>query len=63
MVSAQTAAEYFNVFSRPKFERYVSLETRLAFIENIISNALAVEPTERINACRDPKGNMSWNWL
>jgi len=58
LVSAETAAEYFDVFSRPKFEKYVSLETRLAFIENIISNALAVEPKERINACRDPKDNM-----
>jgi len=58
LVSAETASEYFNVFSRPKFEKYVSLETRLAFIENIISNALSVEPKERINACRDPKDNM-----
>src|ERR1700677_885916 len=58
LVSAETASEYFNVFSRPKFERYVSLETRLDFIENIISNALAAEPAERINACRDPKDNM-----
>jgi uncharacterized protein len=57
LVSAETASEYFNVFSRSKFEKYVSLETRLAFIENIISNALAVEPKERVDACRDPKDN------
>ena len=57
LVSAETASEYFNVFSRSKFEKYVSLETRLTFIENIISNALAVEPKERVDACRDPKDN------
>ncbi len=57
LVSADTASEYFNVFSRSKFEKYISLETRMAFIENIISNALAVEPNERITACRDPKDN------
>jgi len=57
LVSPQTAAEYFNVFSRTKFERYVSLELRLAFIENIISNAFEVLPIEKVNACRDPKDN------
>jgi len=30
----------------------------LAFIENIISNSLAIEPKERIVVCRDPKDNM-----
>ncbi|MFI5137352.1 MAG: putative toxin-antitoxin system toxin component, PIN family [Sphingobacteriales bacterium] len=57
LVSAETASEYFNVFSRPKFEKYVSLEIRLAFIENIISNALQIEPKERVIICRDPKDN------
>ncbi len=45
------------MFSRPKFEKYVSLETRLAFIENIISNAFPVQIKEKINICRDPKDN------
>ncbi len=45
----------FDVFSRPKFEKYVNLEARLAFIENITSNSFVIEPTERIVACRDPK--------
>jgi putative PIN family toxin of toxin-antitoxin system len=57
LVSAETASEYFTVFSRNKFERYVSLETRIAFIENIISNALYVEPVVKVAVCRDPKDN------
>jgi putative PIN family toxin of toxin-antitoxin system len=46
------------VFSRPKFEKYISLETRLSFVENIISNALVLEPKDKVNICRDPKDNM-----
>ncbi|MDR3695696.1 PIN domain-containing protein [Mucilaginibacter sp.] len=31
LVSSEIASEYFNVFSRPKFEKYVSLITRISF--------------------------------
>jgi uncharacterized protein len=57
LISAEIASEYFDVFSRPKFEKYVSLDTRMAFIENIISYALSIEPKEKITACRDAKDN------
>jgi putative PIN family toxin of toxin-antitoxin system len=57
LISSEIASEYFNVFSRPKFEKYVSLETRLAFIENIISNSFPIEIKEKIIVCRDPKDN------
>lgn len=42
LISSEISIEYFNVFSRPKFDRYTSLEIRLAFIENIITNAMPV---------------------
>lgn len=58
LVSAETSAEYFTVFCRPKSGKYLSLEIRLSFIENIISAALAVEINKLIIACRDPKDNM-----
>lgn len=58
LISAEIASEYFAVFSRPKFEKYVSLEIRLAFIENIIANSISVEPKGKFNVCRDPKDNM-----
>jgi len=58
LISAETSSEYFSVFCRSKFDKYVSLELRIAFIENIISNALTVEIKELITACRDPKDNM-----
>ncbi len=55
LVSAEIAHEYFEVFSRSKFDRYISLETRLGFIENIITNALPIQVNEHIAVCRDPK--------
>jgi putative PIN family toxin of toxin-antitoxin system len=57
LISADIEHEYFNVFSRSKFDKYLSLETRLAFIENIITNALPVEVKENITLSRDPKDN------
>lgn len=57
LISAEIASEYFIVFTRDKFEKYVTLETRIAFIENIIANALIIEPVLKINACRDSKDN------
>lgn len=55
LMSSETAYEYFDVFSRSKFDRFILLETRLSFIQNIIGNALPVEIEERITICRDPK--------
>jgi len=57
LISAEIASEYFTVFARDKFEKYVTLETRIAFIENIITNALIIEPVTKINVCRDSKDN------
>lgn len=57
IISSEITSEYFNVFTRPKFEKYLSLEIRMAFIENVISNAVAVIPTETVSVCRDPKDN------
>ncbi|HLZ16138.1 MAG TPA: putative toxin-antitoxin system toxin component, PIN family [Cyclobacteriaceae bacterium] len=58
LISPSTAAEYFTTFTKPKFDKYLSLEIRIAFIENIISNALSVEIKEIVTVCRDPKDNM-----
>lgn len=58
LISSEIAEEYFSVFSRSKFDKYLSLQTRIAFIENILTNALSIEITENVNICRDPKDNM-----
>jgi predicted nucleic acid-binding protein len=35
LVSPEIADEYFEVFSRSKFDKYVSLEMRMAFLSEI----------------------------
>ena len=55
LVSDEIIAEYLIVFAREKFNRWLSLEIRIAFIENIISNALPIQIVESIQECRDPK--------
>src|SRR5690606_20919273 len=53
--SDEIVAEYVIVFSREKFNRWVKMETRIDFIENIISNSISINPAQTITACRDPK--------
>ncbi|MGK9124352.1 putative toxin-antitoxin system toxin component, PIN family [Olivibacter sp. SA151] len=55
LVSDEIVAEYGIVFSREKFNRWVKMETRIDFIENIISNSISINPAQTITACRDPK--------
>jgi len=55
LVSDEIIAEYLIVFARDKFNRWLSLETRIEFIENIIANALPIQIVEWIQECRDPK--------
>jgi len=55
LVSREIVEEYIIVFSREKFNRWVKIETRIDFIENIISNSISINPDQSIKACRDPK--------
>ncbi|SEL29870.1 putative toxin-antitoxin system toxin component, PIN family [Parapedobacter koreensis] len=55
LVSDEIISEYLIVFARDKFNKWLSLETRIEFIENIIANALPIQIVERIQECRDPK--------
>ena len=52
--------ELHEVVQRPKFERYLSLSQRLAFVELVSQYSLIVEVDKQSmqaseNACRDPK--------
>lgn len=55
LVSDEIVSEYLDVFARDKFNRWLSLETRINFIENIVTNALPIPVLENMIACRDPK--------
>jgi putative PIN family toxin of toxin-antitoxin system len=58
LVSNEIALEYISVFSRKKFDKWVSFENRINFIENIIENSIRVKVTQHITVCRDHKDNM-----
>lgn len=53
----ETYSEFCDVLVRNKFDKYISLETRLAIIDDLTQNALFIEVSERVNVCRNPKDN------
>ncbi len=55
--SIDTYQEFFEVFLRTKFDRYISLETRLNILMDFKRVAIFSEISESITACRDPKDN------
>ena len=58
LVSNEVATEYLSVFSRKKFDKWISFENRINFIENIIENSMYVNVTQHVFVCRDHKDNM-----
>ena len=52
-----TYREFFEVFLRPKFDKYVSIETRLGILIDFKQLALFAEIVESITDSRDPKDN------
>ena len=53
--SEETMAEWVEVFTRPKFDKYISLEDRLNVIAVFETRSQLINITEQIIACRDPK--------
>ncbi len=55
LVSDDTLAELADVLSRPRFDRYVTLDDRRRFVALLGGVAQRVTVTHRVQACRDPK--------
>ena len=55
LISDARLEELADVLSRPKFDRYISLEDRQEFIRVLSRVAERVAITSPIKACRDPK--------
>jgi|SRR6185312_3100024 len=53
--SIETYDEFCDVFVRDKFDKYISLETRLSIIDEYRVIAIFSEIFETITDCRDPK--------
>lgn len=55
LFSMEVAQELAEVLRRNKFDRYVRRKTREEFLRALIEEAVFIEITETIHACRDPK--------
>lgn len=55
LLSQAVIHELADVLSREKFNRYVTVEEREAFLEALIREAELVEIVDEIKVCRDPK--------
>jgi uncharacterized protein len=57
IASIATYSEFFEVFLRPKFDRYISKETRLEILMDFKRLAVFSEISETVTDCRDPNDN------
>jgi uncharacterized protein len=57
LYSADTFDEVAKTFSRPKFDKYISIEDRSQAILLFKNKGCLTEVHIKINACRDPKDN------
>ncbi len=55
LLSAEVTGELAEVLRRDKFDRYLKRKTREVFLRVLIQEAVFVEVTETIQACRDTK--------
>lgn len=60
LIPEPVKAEYRRVFFKTKFDKYISVSTRIEFIENIIAHSFPVIITEEVSECRDSKDD---KWL
>ena len=57
LYSKETLDELTDVLSRPKFDKYVSIEERAKAISLFEKKGFQIEVFIKVNACRDPKDN------
>lgn len=53
--SRDTFTEFVEVFTRPKFDKYLPLEDRLKVVNLLETKSQLIEVREPVIACRDPK--------
>src|SRR5882724_6390085 len=58
LLSTSVLAEYIEVLMRPKFDKYVSPEIRLAFLQEYELICTSIKVVHRVEVCRDQKDNM-----
>lgn len=58
VLSEALQTELTELFLRPKFDRYLSLEKRLRFLASFIQLTQSTSVTHHLQVCRDPKDDM-----
>jgi putative PIN family toxin of toxin-antitoxin system len=53
--SKETFSEFLEVFTRPKFDKYISLDERMSAINQIELKSQLIAVNVPVVACRDPK--------
>jgi uncharacterized protein len=57
LMSEPVLAELQDVFSRSRFDKYLSIELRRTFLSDLLVNVEMVKINQAIAVCRDPKDN------
>ena len=55
LISDEVQSEIENVISRPKLQKYITLERRTKFLSELSQQVERVTINQQIRACRDPK--------
>ena len=55
LISDEVQSEIENVISRPKLQKYITLERRTKFLSELSQQVERVTIKQQIRACRDPK--------
>ena len=55
LISDEVQSEIENVISRPKLQKYITLERRTTFLSELSQQVERVTINQQIRACRDPK--------
>ncbi len=55
LISDEVQSEIENVISRPKLQKYITLEQRNKFLTELSQQVERVTINQKIRACRDPK--------
>jgi putative PIN family toxin of toxin-antitoxin system len=55
LMSDEVQSEIENVISRPKLQKYITLERRTKFLSELSKQVERVTINQQIRACRDPK--------
>lgn len=57
LTSTQVSEELYSVFSREKFDKYLSRIERTQFLLSVLNEVESVKITSHITNCRDPRDN------